>query len=131
MQSCNQKPGFLIPSLSLSEAPEGCYSMALLVTGKNALDCVKLTTKQFFSLQNLSGIMSLPALYEQSEVSLFGINKINFPFFFLSNLKIPNHCCYYKIFLFLSMHPWAKHRCIKNLPRETMKSLIIQSMRVS
>lgn len=68
--------------------------MALLVTGKNGLGCVKLTTKQFFSLQNLSGIISLPALYEKSKVSLFGINEINFPLFFLSNLKIPNHCCY-------------------------------------
>lgn len=76
--------------------------------------------------------MSLLALYENNKASLFGINKSNFPFlfsFFQGNLKIPNHCCYYKIFLFLSSHPWAKHRCIKNLPRETMKSLIIQSMK--
>lgn len=78
--------------------------------------------------------MLLLALYEKSKASLFGINKSNFPFFFFEaggrvNLKIPNHCCYNKIFLFLSTHPWAKHRCIKILPRETMKSLIIQSMK--
>lgn len=76
--------------------------------------------------------MLLLALYEKSKASLFGINKSNFPILFFGgagNLKIPNHGCYYKTFLFLSTHPWAKHRCIKNLPRETMKSLIIQSMK--